>query len=391
MSTSTARIHHRMDDDPARGFGSPRDFLEAVLRDRDARHRDQVSDHRLRALSASNGLEFAFLLPQAFTPTTIRAAAGSDEMGSYSDPYGGFAVHAPTVTGFALGAVEGDPTAGRTLALPMGTPELHVLARTDKDHSTSVTGGLRVTRTPETLPRASTRMQMEAVSLKATSLFGFSWATDELVTANAGAFVAILAAAYRDEFATTMLREKIRGGGGNEYLGVLNSPAKLTIAAEGGQSAATINAANVMNMTRQAWGYERAIWLANPETRPQLTQAVLVVEGTNGGGIIQLFQPATREGEPDMLDGRPVFFTEHCSALGTEGDLILSDWSQYLEGTYQPLQGAESVHVRWEEHETAFKFWTRNAGAPWWRSPLTPTNGTRTLSPIVTLATRAGS
>ncbi|MDP2955223.1 MAG: phage major capsid protein, partial [Longimicrobiales bacterium] len=94
------------------------------------------------------------------------------------------------------------------------------------------------------------------------------------------------------------------------------------------------------------------------------------------------------EGSPDMLLGAPVFYSERCATLGDEGDLILVNWSQYLEGIYQPLMTAESVHVRFEQHERAFKFWTRNAGACWWRSELTPDNSTTTLSPIVSLAAR---
>ena len=89
------------------------------------------------------------------------------------------------------------------------------------------------------------------------------------------------------------------------------------------------------------------------------------------------------------LDGRPCIFTEFASTLGTVGDLILGNWSEYLEGIYQPMQTAESMHVRFVNHERTFKFWTRNAGQFWWKSALTPQNGANTLSPIVTLATRS--
>ena len=53
------------------------------------------------------------------------------------------------------------------------------------------------------------------------------------------------------------------------------------------------------------------------------------------------------------------------------------------------IQSAESVHVRFENHERTFKLWTRNCGAPWWRSALTPNKGANSLSPIVLLAARA--
>ena len=62
--------------------------------------------------------------------------------------------------------------------------------------------------------------------------------------------------------------------------------------------------------------------------------------------------------------------------------------SEYLDGTYMPLQSVESVHVRFVEHERAFKFWQRGDGTPWWSSVLTPRNGA-TLSPFVVLEPRA--
>ena len=63
-------------------------------------------------------------------------------------------------------------------------------------------------------------------------------------------------------------------------------------------------------------------------------------------------------------------------------------WSQYLEGYRQDMQMAESIHVRFLNHENTFKFWVRNDGAPWWRSALTPHKSSDTLSPFVTLAAR---
>lgn len=395
MSTAVARVtNHRSDTDPARGFTSPRDFLTAVYTARRARGRDSVTDHRLRALAVREGGSIAgplaFALPLRFTPPVL-AAAGSDEQGTYADPYGGYAVRSPAVTRYALGAVESDPTAGRTLVLPMDTPELHVLARTDKDHSTSVTGGLEVTRTPETVSRASSRMKMEAVSLTASSLFGFGFATEELLEFGPDAFAAILEAGYRDEFGTTVLREKLTGGGGNEFLGVLSAPTeadggpRIEVAKEGGQSAGTIVGANVIAMRGRCWGYSRAIWLGNHHTYEQLVQTYVAT----GAGPKWLYIESDDETKPDMLAGRPIFYTEHLPALGAAGDLVCVDWSQYLEGIYRPLETAESVHVRWEQHERAFKFWTRNAGAPWWRSVLTPENGAATLSPIVSLVERA--
>lgn len=380
-----------MISDARRGFATPQEFLAAVLSNRSARSREQVRDARLRNLVAMDadgrevGAQPSYMLPMAWTPASLLATAGSDEQGGYSDTYGGFA-QGRSKADYALGSPsEADPTSGRTLAVPMDEPTFEIPARTDKNHTTSVSGGLTLTRKPETVAATPSRMALELVSLKATILMGFTYCTEELLGTSPRGFAAILAAAYRDEFPAHLLDEKVNGLGGNQYLGVLKSPAKITVAKEDGQAADTINATNVMKMAARCWGMNRAIWMANHDTRPELYKLSVAV----GTGGFPIYIPSSIEGSPDMMLGRPVFYSERCPVLGDEGDLILVDWSQYLEGTYQPLATAESIHVRFEEHERAFKFWTRNAGAPWWRSELTPDRGGATLSPILTLAARA--
>ena len=88
------------------------------------------------------------------------------------------------------------------------------------------------------------------------------------------------------------------------------------------------------------------------------------------------------------LMGRPIIFSEHAKALGTAGDLSLYNMGEYLEGTLQNLQGQSSIHIRFLENESAFRFTARKAGAPWWRGTLTPKNGD-TMSPFIQLGARA--
>ena len=380
----------RADNDPRRGFEGHRDFIMAVIDNSGAMSRDQVQDERLRPLMQRDdedkqaGGYPAYLLPRAFNPGSIRAAAGSDEHGTYADPYGGFAVPTTTLPGLLSIPFEGDPTAGRTQPLPMESPQVDITARVDKDHSTCVSGGLTVARRAETAAIVASRMAMEKISLKAHSLFGAAYETEELMTDSPISFVALIASGFSDQFQAHILNEKIRGLGGNEFVGVLNADCKIQVAKESGQAADTIVSTNVIKMAARSWGFGQAIWLANHDTRPQL--AVLSIAVGTAGTLI--YQPSEREGFPDMLWGRPIFYTEYASTLGDAGDIILWNPTQYLEGLYQPLQSAESMHVRFLNHERVFKFWLRNCGAPWWRSALTPANGS-TLSPIVTLAARA--
>jgi HK97 family phage major capsid protein len=378
--------------DPRKGFASHTDFLMAVLADSGHRDRSQVSDERLRFLAQSDredkqaAGELAYMLPAAFTP---RMAVGSDEQGEYSDTYGGFAIETIRLPGMLKLRPEADPTAGRTQPVPMASPSVEILARTDKDHSSYVSGGFTVSRKPETVAASASRGAIEMVTMKASGLWGLSYVTEELLSDSPISFAAILQSGVRDQFGAYMLNEKIRGKGGAEYLGVLTALAAsslgptLSIAKETGQVADTIVTNNVIKMAARCWGFENAIWIANHTCKPQLFVLNIPI-GTSG---VMLYQPSRGDGFPDMLLGRPVFYSEYASAIGDVGDIILGNWGEYLDGLYQPLRSAESVHVRFVNHERTFKFWLRNCGAPWWRSALTPNKGV-TLSPFVILAAR---
>lgn len=384
------------DKDPARGFSSHRDFLMSVMANRGMTSRELVSDDRLKPLAVydredkASGGELAFMLPSAFTPASMRAAAGSDEQGEYDERYGGFTVPKGRLNTLLSVGFEGDPTAGMTQSVPMSVPSIEIPALTDRDHTTSVVGGFTVARRAETAAAAASRVSGEMVNLKASSLFGLAYATEELLTDSPISFAALIDARFRVQFGAHMLNEKIRGLGGNEYLGILKALAAsslgptISIAKETGQVADTIVSQNVIKMRARCWGYGSAIWLANQDAYPQLATMSITV-GT-GGQLV--YQQSVVSDRPDMLLGRPIYYTEYASTIGDQGDLILANLSQFLEGVYQPIQGAESMHVRFVNHERAFKFWTRNAGAPWWRGALTPAKSTATLSPFVVLDAR---
>jgi HK97 family phage major capsid protein len=273
----------------------------------------------------------------------------------------------------------------------MASPSVEFVARVDKDHSTSVSGGFTVSRRAETVAQSVTRTAFEMVSLKASSLFGWGAATEELLTDSPISFVSIIDAGFRTQFPAHILNEKLRGKGGAEMLGILTALAAsslgptISIAKETNQSADTINATNVIKMAARCWGFGNSIWIANHDSRPQLSVLSIAV-GTSG---VLIYQPSSQMGFPDLLLGRPIYYSEFASTVGDTGDIILANWSQYLEGLYQPLQSAESVHVRFLNHERVFKLWLRNCGSPWWKSALTPAKSSATLSPFVILAERA--
>ena len=55
------------------------------------------------------------------------------------------------------------------------------------------------------------------------------------------------------------------------------------------------------------------------------------------------------------LFGRPLIPVEYCQTLGTEGDLILTDLSQYLLATKGNIQTDFSIHFRFVYSESVFR------------------------------------
>ena len=312
-------------------------------------------------------------------------AAGSDEATTQSNPYGGFLIPVGFIPEPLKIDPEADPIGAATTKIPMGNPIVNIPARVDKDHRTSVAGGLVVGRKAETLAASSSRMKFEQVAIEAHNLFGLAFAAEELLTDSPQSFVAILQAGFNDQFTYHLIDERINGTGVGQYLGVLNSPCLVSVAKETGQRAASITFENIVKMRSRCWSYGKAIWLANHDTLPELATMAQVV----GTGGLPAWQPSAREDHPDMLMGRPLIFSEYPKTVGTKGDLILGVWKEYLEGQYQPMQQEESIHVRFIEHERTFKIWVRNGGAPWWKESLRPKQSTQTLSPFVVLDDRA--
>jgi HK97 family phage major capsid protein len=353
------------EDDPKCGFKDHREYLMGVMT---AGRHGYTDDARLKFLSAEK-----------------MATAGSDEQGTYADPYGGFFVPVGLAPGVMSVPAEVDPIGPLTTKIPMTTPTVNINARTDKNHTSSVSGGLTVARRAETQTPTSSRITFEQVELKATALFGLAYASEEVLERSPVSFLALLEAGFRDEFGAKLLDERLNGTGVGQFEGVINAPATISQAKETGQAATTLVYENIIKMRARCWGYGSAVWLANHDTLPQL----MIMNQSVGTGGVVVWQPSAREDHPDMLLGRPIYFSEFTKTLGTKGDVVLGNWSQYLEGTLSGSRSAESMHVRFLEHERTFKFWVENDARCWWRAALTPKQSTTTLSPFVVLDTRA--
>lgn len=279
----------------------------------------------------------------------------------------------------------------RTAKQPIG-PNYNAYSALLLDESSradgSRSGGVQMYWLNEGGTYTASRPKFRRVELKLEKLIGLVYATDENLQ-DAAQLEGIIAREFPKEFDFKAEDAIINGTGAGMPLGILSSAATVSVAKETGQTAATVVFANIVKMWARMYAPSRAnaAWLINQDIEPQLMQLSLPV----GTGGLPAYMPANGLSERPFatLMGRPVIPVEYCATLGTVGDIILADLSQYLVVNKGGLDVASSIHVQFLTGEQAFRFTSRLNGAPLWHAALTPKNGTNTLSPFVTLATRA--
>lgn len=344
--------------DPAKGFKDPTDFFTSVMQ--------------------------ASITNKAPENLQYLNAVGSDEHSTSNDQYGGYTIPEAFRTDLLAMTPEADPISPLVTDIPMSVPTIHLPALVDKNHSTSVTGGLRVYRNAEMDDVPSSRFQMERITLSVNDIMGVSYATANLLTDSPISFAALFAQSFGRELVSKLIDERISGTGVGQFEGILNNPALITVAKETGQGAGTVVLKNVAKIYARQYNKNNAIWLANHDVLP----ALMELNQNVGTGGVPAWQPSLREGAPNLLMGRPIYFHEAIPSNGSAGDLMFVDWSQYLQGSLGGSTFAESIHVRFLQNESCFRFTARNDGRLAWRSVLTPKNGA-TLSPVVVLGARA--
>ncbi len=367
LATIATDIKENVEDDPKCGYANHIEFFKDIIQ---AGIDGKPSEKLLKAQE---------ILKRKNT-------VGGDEAKVSNNPDGGFLIP-PT---FMPGVMVTDPqalqadTGKLTRNIPMDTSVVYINARVDKNHSSSVSGGFRIYRREEAATVTPSKVQFEQIKFEANSLMGIAFATEEILTRSPSSFAALIQTGFDDERISKLNYERLWGTGVGEFVGIMNSPAVISVDKEGSQTADTIVGANITKMRARIWGYNNAVWMVNQDCYQQLIS--LHITGTKTD--VFLFNPARGIDIPDTLLGRPVMFDENMATLGDKGDIALINWREYLEGQLGGSSFQESIHVRFVNNERAFRFVIYNAGAPWWRSALTPKKSSTTLSPFVTLAVR---
>src|SRR5215472_2029508 len=203
----------------------------------------------------------------------------------------------------------------------------------------SIFGGIVAYWTEEAAQLVESQATFGRVVLDAKKLTAYAAVPNELL-ADAPAFSAFFDSIFPRAIAWYEDVAFLVGTGVGEPLGFINCPASVQVAAQSGQATKTIVWENVVGMYARMLptALANAIWICSIDTFPELATMALAV-GTGGGPVWMgnYTNPGTNT-PPVSILGRPVYFTEKTSTLGTTGDISFVDLNFYLIGDRQVMQ-----------------------------------------------------
>lgn len=358
------------DADPQRGFRTMGDFLMSVRGAHVVAKTGQGSmDRRLAALYRGE--------PQAAAPSTFGNEGNGADGGFLVPPsYSQIIFQLSLEEQALLPMTDAMPVEGNSMSLP-------------KDETTPWgANGVRAYWQNEAGAGTQTKPVFGRTDFRLKKLLALVPVTEELL-ADATAL-----GAYFQGAAARSIRWKTDeaicyGNGAGQPLGAFNSPAVITVVKDAGQLTGTLSTTNLANMISRlpAGSYGNAVWMLNNDVLPALFTLTLgnypiyLPAGSPVGGL---------QGSPyGTLLGRPIAVTQHAKSFSSQGDVMLADWRQYQSITKAGgIQTATSMHLYFDADATAFRSTFRVDGAPKLAAPISPANGSATMSPFIQLGAR---
>jgi HK97 family phage major capsid protein len=282
----------------------------------------------------------------------------------------------------------------RTTSIPMATNAMTMPSLDGYDKSSgTLFGGIRFYWLDSEDEIPSSRPKFDKINLKLNACAGMAYLNGDMIADSPISIGPYVTTLFKQSYSYTIDGMLMAGGGLGKPLGILNSSCKISIPAEAGQKSTELDFQNIVKMYSRfsnMSGGKGTMFIANRTTLPALVKMNTTV-GTAGAPV--WIPSGGISGKPyNTLLGLPLFFSEHCNVLGTEGDIILVDWSQIFRGEKvgSRMDVQTSIHIKFDYNQTAIRFYFRMDAQPGWLKPATPKNG-ETISPVVTLATRPSS
>ena len=272
----------------------------------------------------------------------------------------------------------------RARVIPMGARSISIPAIDHAVHTgvagkSNFYGGVLAYWIEEAGAKEIEDITFDKVELVVHKLCGYGRVSDELWADSNPAIAAIINTIFGDALLWKEDYAYLSGNGVGQPLGVIGAPGTFTqIRANAGQ----FQFVDAINMMEHFLPIRGGVWVMSQSVLPQLYAMV----DPNGNYIwLPTYGVGVAAAAPGTLLGYPVIFTEKTPILGTTGDVLLCDFSQYLIGDRQAVTMASSIHERFRYDQTTFRMVMRVDGQEWCKAPIELADGATQVSPFVEL------
>ncbi len=288
----------------------------------------------------------------------------------------------------------------RSLVIPMDSLRvpLPVVDNTSEASNAGVLGGMTFAITEEGQAIPASSAGLSRVVLTARKLAGLlQKVPNELIDDGGAAFDSFAGPAVGRGFAWAEDDLYINGSGAGEPEGLISAACAVSVTRASSNAVSVADVAGMWTrLAAPSMQSGTAVWLCSPKVVGQLGQMYLtgVGQAWNGSALVAANMPVSVPEwllgtAPDggwRLAGLPLIVTSHLPDLGSPGDLCLADFSWFAVGDRQALTAERSAAGEgFISDESDLRFTARIDGRWLIRSPVTPSDGSQTTSPVVIL------
>jgi len=239
--------------------------------------------------------------------------------------------------------------------------------------ATSLFGGVRLYSPDEGVAKTAFKQAYTQVDISLGKLAAVNYVTDELLQ-DRTALRSFIQGNVGSAFAWVIDDDIINGTTNTAMQEIENNAATVQFTVAGDNPTAKELAGMYASMAPAS--INRAEWYMS------LAQyvAIMQLESTSG---VKLVQPSYEVSAYGTLFGRPISVIEQAGSAADDTSLMFLDLSQYQVIKKGGIDEATSIHVKFLEDETAFRWTMRIGGAPKIASAVTLPSGD-VVSPFVT-------
>lgn len=243
--------------------------------------------------------------------------------------------------------------------------------------ATSLFSGIRLYSPDEGVAKTAFKQALTQKDISLKKLTAVNYFTDELLM-DAPFYLTYIASKVGYAYAW-MIDNEIVNGTLSIVSPIVNDAATVEITVAGNNP--TKGELNQMYAAMVPGSVNRAEWYMSNAQRTALYS--LTDRGTPADGDHQVFMPQVAGAPFGTLFGRPINVIEQAGAATAESSFMFLDLSQYLLLQKGGIETATSIHVKFLEDETAYRWTMRFGGAPTIASTITLPDAT-IVSPFVT-------